>query len=263
MRDIFPDPSEAMSHPDPSRRAQIQMQKPLPKRFYKEVSVAGGEGGFSVLLDGRPVKTPAKNELSAPTARLAELLRDEWANQVDVIDPRSMPVTRLLNTAIDGVAADPQPVFEDLLRFSASDMLCYRAERPDNLVARQRDHWDPILDWAAQDLGASFILIEGVMPHDQPREAVAAVASRLRRHDSAIALAALHTITTLTGSALLALAFAEGRLTADEAWKLAHLDEDWTNEHWGTDAEAEHRRAKRLEEMQAAAAVFLALGPAV
>jgi chaperone required for assembly of F1-ATPase len=263
MRDFFPDPTEAMSHPDPTRRAQIQMQKPLPKRFYKEVSVGQSDAGYLVLLDGKPVRTPAKGELAAPTARLAELLRDEWASQVEVIDPRNMPVTRLVNTALDGVAADPQAVFEDILRFSASDMLCYRAEGPDNLVSRQRENWDPILDWAAQDVGARFILVEGVMPEDQPREAVSAFASRLYRHDSPIALAALHTITTLTGSALLALAFAEGRIDAQGAWHLAHLDEDWTNEHWGTDAEAEHRRAKRHEEMQAAAAVFSALRPAV
>ncbi|SMF69873.1 Chaperone required for the assembly of the F1-ATPase [Xaviernesmea oryzae] len=263
MREIFPDLSEAMSHADPTRRAQIQMQKPLPKRFYKEVSVSEGEGGHAIHLDGRPVKTPAKNGLVAPNARLAELLRDEWASQVEVIDPRTMPVTRLVNTAIDGIAADSQAVFEDILRFSASDMLCYRAEGPENLVIRQNERWDPIIDWAANELGARFILIEGVMPQEQPKEAIAAFAVTLRKYDTPIELAVIHTVTSLTGSALLALAFAEGRITAEEAWALAHLDEDWTNEHWGTDAEAEHRRAKRLEEMQAAAAVFLALrGPA-
>jgi chaperone required for assembly of F1-ATPase len=259
MRELFPDPSQALSHADPTRRAQIQMQKPLPKRFYTEVSIDRGEGGYAILLDGRPVKSPAKNALAVPTAELAELMRDEWASQVDVIDPRTMPVTRLVNTAIDGIAADPQAVFEDILRFSAGDMLCYRAESPEELVARQGEHWDPILDWAASALGARFILIEGVMPQEQPRETVAAFAASLRRYDSPISLAALHTITTLTGSAILALAFAEGQVTADAAWRLAHLDEDWTIEHWGTDAEAEHRRAKRLEEMQAAAAAFRAL----
>jgi chaperone required for assembly of F1-ATPase len=262
MRDLFPDPNEALSHPDPTRRAQIQMQKPLPKRFYKEVLVGQEDAGYTILLDGKPVRTPAKRMLAAPTSALAELLRTEWDSQVEVIDPRSMPVTRLVNTAIDGVASEPQAVFEDILRFSASDMLCYRAESPENLVARQQQMWDPVLDWASQDLGARFILIEGVMPAEQPREAVAAFAARLRRHDAAISLAALHTITTLTGSALLALAFAEDRLNADEVWNLAHLDEDWTNEHWGADAEAEQRRAKRQEEMRAAAAVFLALGAA-
>jgi chaperone required for assembly of F1-ATPase len=259
MRDIFPDPNEALSHPDPTRRAQIQMHKPLPKRFYAEVSVAEVEDGHTILLDGKPVKTPAKNALVAQTARMAELLRCEWADQVDVIDPRRMPVTRLVNTAIDGVSVEPQAVFEDLLRFSTSDMLCYRAEGPENLVARQIDQWDPILDWASDALGARFVLIEGIMPADQPKEAIAAFGQALRKYQTPIELAALHTITTLTGSALLALAFAQGRISADKAWALAHLDEDWTNEHWGADAEAEHRRKQRLEEMQAASAVFEAL----
>jgi chaperone required for assembly of F1-ATPase len=259
MRDILPDPSDILSRQDPTRRAQIQMQKPLPKRFYKEVSVAEGDGGYAILLDGKPVRTPARHPLTASTSELAELIRDEWANQVDAIDPRMMPVTRLMNTALDGIAPDPQPVFEDILRFSSSDMLCYRAEGPDNLVARQNERWDPLVEWAANDLGARFILIEGVMPQEQPKEATAAFAVTLRKYSSPVELAALHTVTTLTGSAILALAFAEGRVDAEEAWDLAHLDEDWTNEQWGTDAEAQHRREKRHEEMQAAVAVFVAL----
>lgn len=263
MRELFPDPSEAMSHPDPTRRAQIQMQKPLPKRFYTEVSIVEGEGGHAVHLDGRPVKTPAKAALAVPTARLAELLRDEWANQVEVIDPRTMPVTRLINTAIDGVAVEAQAVFEDILRFSSSDMLCYRAESPENLVLRQQQQWDPILDWAAKQHGARFELIEGVMPKDQPRDATAAFSSVLRKYDTAIELAVLHTVTTLTGSAILALAFAESHLAAEDIWRLAHLEEDWTAEHWGEDAEAQNRREKRHAEFQAAVAVFEALKPSV
>lgn len=263
MRELFPDPSEAMSHPDPTRRAQIQMQKPLPKRFYTEVSIVEGEGGHAVHLDGRPVKTPAKVALAVPTARLAELLRDEWANQVEVIDPRTMPVTRLINTAIDGVAVEAQAVFEDILRFSSSDMLCYRAESPENLVLRQQQQWDPILDWAANQHGARFELIEGVMPKDQPRDATAAFSSVLRKYDTAIELAVLHTVTTLTGSAILALAFAESHLAAEDIWRLAHLEEDWTAEHWGEDAEAQNRREKRHAEFQAAVAVFEALKPSV
>ncbi len=263
MRELFPDPSEAMSHPDPTRRAQIQMQKPLPKRFYTEVSIVEGEGGHAVHLDGRPVKTPAKAALAVPTARLAELLRDEWANQVEVIDPRTMPVTRLINTAIDGVAVEAQAVFEDILRFSSSDMLCYRAESPENLVLRQQQQWDPILDWAANQHGARFELIEGVMPKDQPRDATAAFSSVLRKYDTPIELAVLHTVTTLTGSAILALAFAESHLAAEDIWRLAHLEEDWTAEHWGEDAEAQNRREKRHAEFQAAVAVFEALKPSV
>ena len=261
MHDFFPDPSDMLTHADPTRRAQIQMQKPLPKRFYTEVSVTEGEEGHAIHLDGRPVKTPAKQSLVAPTAQLAELMRDEWASQVEVIDPRTMPVTRLVNTAIDGVAADPQAVFEDILRFSSSDALCYRADSPESLVARQNEKWDPIIDWAAMKLGARFVLIEGIMPQEQPKEAIAAFAVTLQKYDTPIELAALHTVTTLTGSAILALAFAEGEVSAEEAWALAHLDEDWTNEHWGTDAEAEHRRAQRLDELRAATETFLALRP--
>ena len=263
MRELFPDPSEAMSHPDPTRRAQIQMQKPLPKRFYTEVSIVEGEGGHAVHLDGRPVKTPAKAALAVPTSRLAELLRDEWANQVEVIDPRTMPVTRLINTAIDGVAVEAQAVFEDILRFSSSDMLCYRAESPENLVLRQQEQWDPVLDWAASHHGACFELIEGVMPREQPRDATAAFSAVLRKYDAPIELAVLHTVTTLTGSAILELAFAEGHLAAEDIWKLAHLEEDWTAEHWGEDAEAQNRREKRHAEFQAAVAVFEALKPSV
>lgn len=262
MRELFELP-EGLSHPDPTRRAQIQMKRPLPKRFYTNVSVDQGDDGYAIHLDGRPVRTPAKSPLVAPTAALAELMRAEWDAQVEHIDPGTMPVTKLVNTAIDGVAIDPQAVFEDILRFSSSDLLCYRADGPEELVARQSEHWDPLVDWAANDLGARFILIEGIMPQDQPREAIAAFAVTLRKYDTPIELACLHTVTTLTGSAILALAFAEDRLSADEAWSLAHLDEDWTDEHWGVDTEAQQRRAKRQDELQASAAAFLSLRPAV
>jgi chaperone required for assembly of F1-ATPase len=157
------------------------------------------------------------------------------------------------------VATDTQAVFDDIVRFSTSDLLCYRADSPDALVRRQAERWDRVLDWWANDLGARFMLIEGVMHHDQPPEAIAAFSTALRRHSDAMALAAVHTITTLTGSALLATAFAEGFLPMEEVWSLAHLDEDWTIEHWGSDEEAEQRRALRFEEFKAAVNVFLAL----
>lgn len=259
MRDLLNDLSEGLSHPDPIRRAQIQMSKPLPKRFYKAVSVAEHEDGFAIELDGKAVRTPARNVLVVPTRTLADLVAREWDAQAEVIDPGVMPVTRLVNTAIDGIATDPQAVFEDLLRFSGTDMLCYRADGPEELVARQAEQWDPVLDWAADKLGARFILVEGIMHHEQPKEAIAAVSATLRRHDSAMALAALHVVTALTGSALLALAFAEGELSMDKVWALAHLDEDWTIEHWGSDEEAEERRAQRLIDFQAATDVFSAL----
>jgi len=259
MRDLLNDLSDGLSHPDPVRRAQIRMKKPLPKRFYKDVSVGESEDGYAIELDGKPVKTPARRTLVAPTRALAQLLSAEWQRQAEVIDPATMPVTRLVNTALDGVAADLQAVFEDILRFSSSDLLCYRADSPERLVERQAERWDPVIDWAAQDLGARFILAEGVMHQEQPREATAAFAVTLRKYDTALELACLHTVTTLTGSAILALAFAEGRLPLAEVWSLAHIDEDWTIEHWGSDAEAEQRRADRFAEFQAATEVFSAL----
>ncbi|NEJ25476.1 ATPase [Rhizobium leguminosarum] len=259
MRDLLNDLSEGLSHPDPIRRAQIQMMKPLPKRFYTDVAVAEHEGGFAITLDGKMVRTPARQILAVPTEALARLAAAEWRAQVEVIDPMSMPVTRLVNTALDGVASNAQAILEDILRFSSTDLICYRADGPELLVERQAERWDPVIDWAANDLGARFILIEGVMHKEQPREATAAFAVTLARYDSPMALAALHTVTTLTGSAILALAFAEGRVTTEEAWSLAHLDEDWTIEHWGSDEEAEERRTKRFAEFKAAADVFFAL----
>ncbi|MFS2154475.1 ATP12 family chaperone protein [Rhizobium sp. Rhizsp42] len=262
MRDLLNDLSEGLSHPDPIRRAQIQMKKPLPKRFYTDVSVSeaqGAEAGFVVELDGKAVRTPARNLLAAPTRKLAELMADEWKAQGDEIDPAAMPLTKLINTAIDGVSTDTQAVFEDILRFSGTDMLCYRAEGPEELVARQTKLWDPVLDWASNALGARFILAEGIVHQQQPQSAIAAFSAGLRKHDNAIALAVLHTITTLTGSALLALAFAEGELDETEVWSLAHLEEDWTIEHWGSDEEAEERRALRFIDFLAATRAFLAL----
>jgi chaperone required for assembly of F1-ATPase len=259
MRDLLNDLSGDLSHPDPIRRAQVRMKKPLPKRFYIQVTVSPGEGGYAVELDGKVVKTPARNVLAAPTQALASLIAGEWERQQDVVDPSTMQVTRLVNTALDGVAANPQAVFDDILRFSSSDLICYRAEGPERLVELQSECWDPLIGWAAHDLGARFVLAEGVMHQDQPREAVAAFAETLRKYETPLELACLHTMTTLTGSAILALALAEGRLALQDVWSLAHLDEDWTIEHWGSDEEAEKRRAARFDEFRAAADVFSAL----
>ncbi len=260
MRDLLNDLSEGLSHPDPIRRAQIQMQKPLPKRFYKDVTIAkiGEEGTYTIHLDGKAVRTPAKHPLVVRTKALAELLRAEWDAQTEVVDPGTMPISRHVNTAIDGLANDTQAVFEDILRFSSSDMICYRAGEPQELVKRQTDQWDPVIEWAANTLGARFILVEGVMHKEQPREAIAAFAVTLRKYDTAIELAALHTVTSLTGSAILALALAENEYSLEEIWALAHLDEDWTAEQWGEDDEARERRAARFIDMRAADAVLRA-----
>ena len=259
MRDLLNDLSEGLSHPDPIRRAQIQMKKPLPKRFYKDVTLSPDKDGHAIALDGKVVKTPARHSLALPTEALARLVAAEWARQVDVIDPATMPVTRLVNTAIDGVASESQAVFDEIVRFSGSDLLCYRADGPERLVARQSERWNPVIERAAREIGARFILAEGVIHQEQPREAISSFAAALQKYDTPMELASLHTITTLTGSAILALAFADGWLPLADIWSLAHLDEDWTIEHWGSDEEAEHRRAQRFEEFQAATDVFSAL----
>ncbi|MGA1803625.1 ATP12 family chaperone protein [Rhizobium sp. HT1-10] len=256
MREDLTDFTQQLSDPDPVRRAQIAMKKPLPKRFYAEVSVSEGEGGFAVKLDGRPVKTPARNALAVPNATLAAGIAEEWRAQVEVIDPMTMPLTRMVNTAIDGIASDPQAVSDDIVRYAGIDLLCYRAATPTELVRRQAERWDPVLAWAAEALGATFLLVEGVMHREQPKEAVDAFRQRLSNYATPLQLAGLHTMTTLMGSAILSLAFAESRLSAEDAWSLAHLDEDWTSQQWGSDAEAEHRRALRLAEFMTAADVF-------
>lgn len=259
LSDIFGTFRPEHSHEDPVRRAQIQMKRPLPKRFYAAVSVEADGDGFAVKLDGRAVKTPARNTLTLPTLRLAELVAAEWREQKDVIDPATMPVTRLANTAIDAVAEQVDTVAAEILRFAGTDMIFYRVDTPQELVERQNASWNPVLDWAADALGARFILAVGVMHQEQPKAAIDAFERALSRHRDPFALSALHVMTTLTGSALIGLALVEGRLSLEEAWTLAHLDEDWTDEHWGIDAEAANRRAKRFEEMRAAHAVFSAL----
>jgi chaperone required for assembly of F1-ATPase len=261
MRDILNDleAGKHLSDPDPVRRAQNLMKTPLPKRFYADVTVAAAAEGFAVHLEGKPVRTPAKTILTLPTQEAARLVADEFAAQKENIDPVSMPVTRLVNTAVDGVAQDMQAVLEDILRFSSSDLLCYRADGPEKLVARQAEAWDPVIDWARSALGARFVLAEGVMHVEQPREAIGAIGIHLKLLDDPLRLAALHLMTSLTGSALLALAVEAGELDVEAAWAAAHVDEDWQIEHWGEDFEAAQRHKSRKADMLAAANLLEAL----
>ncbi|WP_421391071.1 ATP12 family chaperone protein [Brucella abortus] len=260
MRDILSDleAGKQLSDENPIVQAQKQMQAQLPKRFYEKAEVAESEGGFAVHLDGRPVKTPARNLLLLPTRAAAQIVADEFAAQEKLIDPGKMPATRLVNTAIDGIAQDPQAVFEDILRFAGTDMLCYRADSPQELVSRQTENWDPLIDWM-ESLGARFALAEGVMHVEQPREAIAAFSVHMAGFKDPLALAALHTMTTLMGSAIIALAVAKGEISAEKGWAIAHIDEDWTIEHWGSDAEAIERRKNREIEMMVAARLLEAI----
>lgn len=232
--------------------------RPHRKRFYRTAAVAkGGMGGFAVVLDGKPVLTPGKRPFVLPTAALAGAAAAEWNAQGSAIDPAAMPLTRLANSAIDGVAGREAAVAADITAYAGRDLLCYRAEAPEALAARQAALWNPVLRWAEVRFEARFAVTAGIMPVAQDAAVLSGVQRALDGR-TAFALAALHVLTTLTGSAVLALAVAEKHLAAEAAWDAAHVDEDWQAAHWGRDAEAAARQERRRQEFSAAAK-FLAL----
>ncbi len=249
--DLAPAPQER----DPLRAAQARPQ--LPKRFYKAAKAAAVEGGFAVLLDDKPVRTPGRQPLLLPSAELAEAVAAEWAGQGETIDPASMPLTRLANSAIDGVAAQRAEVEADVVKYAGSDLVCYRAGEPEGLARAQSQAWDPLIALARDAYAARFALAEGVTFVEQPPAAVEAIARAVRAYvaegpGAHIRLAALHAMTTLTGSCLIALAVADRHFDVDRAWAAAHVDEDFQISLWGVDAEAQARRARRFAEMRAA-----------
>jgi chaperone required for assembly of F1-ATPase len=224
------------------------------KRFYKDVSVAPDN---SILLDGKPIKTPAKAALSAPTRALAEAIAQEWRDQGADIEPATMLLTKLANTAIDRGDPMREAFLQELADYARSDLLCYRASEPAALVARQVAGWDPLLDWVKTRFAVSLRVTHGVRPVAQHDESVAAFTRYLDNYDR-WRLVALQSATKVTGSLILALAMAEGRLDAAEAFALSRIDEAFQAENWGQDAEAEERALHLAQEL-AAAARFLAL----
>src|ERR1700722_3609838 len=250
MRELF----ENAPPDDPIEATRRSMRTALPRRFYATVATAAVADGYAVRLDDKPVRTPARRVLAAPTLALAEAIAAEWQAQKDIIDPAKMPLTRLANAIIDGVADAPLPVADEIAKYLASDLLFYRAGSPSGVVERQARHWDPILDWARQALGADFKLGEGVVYVAQPQAALAA--ARVAIPLEPWRLGAVHVVTTLTGSALIALAMARGALSAEAAWQAAHVDEDWNMTQWGRDEMAIVRRDFRFAEFQAAATVL-------
>ena len=262
MRDILEDAEGAIDRGDigPGKSNRGQDKPSFPKRFYSDVTVEETGHGFIVKLDGKSLKTPGKNDLVLPTRSTAQCVADEWAAVEDEINPLKLPITRLANTAVDGVANEMQAVMEDITRYAASDLLCYRADTPEGLQDKQREHWDPVLDWALSEFGASFEITTGIMSIAQPKEAIAAFGQRLKAHEDAFKLTALHTFTSITGSAILALAIAEKFLDEDKAWQAAHVDEDWNISQWGEDFEAAERRKQRQTDFKAAHKLFITLG---
>jgi chaperone required for assembly of F1-ATPase len=258
MRELFEEALGA-SPLDPEEAVRRTSRTPRRKRFYARAGVAEAPDGFSVVLDDKPIRTPSGRAVAAPSLQIAEGIAAEWEAQQEFIDPMTMPLTRLANSVVNGVVDQVDAVAEDIAKYFGSDLLFYRAGYPEALVAREAEHWDPVLFWAADTLGAHFILAEGIVHVRQPDAAVAAARAALPK--DAWSIAALHVVTTLTGSALLALALLRGRLDPDRVWKAAHVDEDWNIEKWGVDEEVAARRAARLVDFRAAAGVLKALNP--
>lgn len=237
------------------------MVKPGAKRFYKSVDVREEADGFAILLDNRPIKTPAGHPLRAPTHKLADAIAAEWRGQGETLAPDTMPLTKSLNTALDRITANRAAIVDDLAKYAASDLLCYRADAPQELVRRQTQAWDPWLEWAAERFGARLASTTGVAPIAQTGESLARLRSAVDAHDNH-QLVALHAGVTITGSAILGLAFAARALTAEQVFASAQVDETYQAEHWGTDAEAEKARSNRLADLKAAEEYLKLIGEA-
>jgi chaperone required for assembly of F1-ATPase len=230
----------------------------LPKRFFAKAHVEPRDGGFALLLDGRVARTPARRALSLPSEATALALAEEWNGLGTVIDPRLMPLTRLVNAAIDGVALQMAETLAEVSRYLRSDLLVYRAGDPQALVEAQSDAWDRVLAWCRDMYGARFVLAEGVVFVAQPPATLFAMEQGLAAAvgegpRAPFRLAALNVMTVLTGSALLALAVLRGFLSAEAGWSAAHVDETFQEQRWGADAEALARRHARWQDMRAAA----------
>lgn len=222
------------------------------KRFYRDVTVAPGEHGHRILLDGRPLRTPARHPLTAPTASLAEAIADEWRGQGDTIRPAALPLTRLASTAIDRMPAERQAAIEELVAYAETDLVCYRAAEPFELVQRQHQAWQPMLDWLTSTYGVKLTVTTSILPVAQP----AAARLRLRGAVQDLGdwpLVGMHMATTALGSLVLGLGLLHGRLDAETALAASLLDELFEIERWGSDVEAERRHQALRRDLHAAA----------
>jgi chaperone required for assembly of F1-ATPase len=258
MRELFEEAS-GLSPLDPQELVRRAVRAPRRKRFYAKAGAVETSGGLAVTLDDKPIRTPSGRQVVVPAKEIADAIVAEWDAQKEFIDPLTMPMTRFANSVVDAVVDRVEAVTEDMAKYFETDLLFYRAGHPEALVARETAHWDPLLFWARDALGAHFILTQGIVHVRQPDSAIAAVRAALPR--DAWSIAALHVITTLTGSALLALALLRGVVDQDQVWAAAHVDEDWNIEKWGVDEEVAARRAGRLVDFRAAARILKAMNP--
>jgi chaperone required for assembly of F1-ATPase len=256
MRDFL---EEAYEHrQDGYGRAQAADKVPLMKRFYKAVTLEPVEGGHAILLDGKNMKTPSGKPVHVPTLALAEAMSREWEAQRDVIDFRSMPLVRLVHSAIESGLEGAQGFRDEIVKYAGNDLLLYRADTPDSLVKEQEDAWDPVLIALARQFGILFKPTVGIIHQPQPEETLAKLADTLESEDY-LSLVGLMQITSLTGSGLLAIAHRRGLVDADAVWAAAHVDEDHNVRLWGEDEEAQRRRQYRFIEFNAALRLLEAL----
>ena len=227
------------------------------KRVYTRAEASPVEGGWQIMLDGRPVKTPGRQGLVVPSERLGQAIAGEWQAQGDEVNPRAMPLTGLANAAIDRVAPDPEKFAAELARYAEADLFCYRAEGPQSLIARQGETWDPLLAWARRRFDVDFTTTSGIIHSPQPEATVKRLTAALAALDP-FRLAGMSPLVTIGGSLVAALALAEEAFPADDLWVAVSLDERWQLEKWGSDTEAEAARESRRAEFMAAAR-FLAL----
>jgi chaperone required for assembly of F1-ATPase len=208
------------------------------KRFWKEAAAVRDEDGWAIELDGKPLRTPARQRLVLPTEALAMAIANEWKGAGEEIDPRAMPLTGLANAAIDRIAADPQAFAAELAKYAESDLACYRADTPRALVLRQEESWDTLLSWARGRFDVDFCTTAGIVHVAQPDATVRRLGDVVGSLDP-FRLAGLSSLVTIGGSLVAALAVLEGHLTPEQAWQAVTIDEQWQAEQWGADAEAQ------------------------
>lgn len=232
-------------------RAQAHAKRQLPKRFYKIAAAQPTDGGFAVGLDGKVPRTPGMKHVVVPTETIAGAMATEWAAQGEVIDPETMPMVRLVNSAVEAGAEAARALRAEIVKYAANDLLLYRAEFPEGLVRRQEEHWDTALVKLARHFGVAFQPTLGIVHQPQPAATLARLDEALAPEDHFV-LAALNAITSITGSGLLAIALRQGLLDPEQVWLAAHVDEDFNVSQWGEVEEIATRRRKRRLEFDAA-----------
>jgi chaperone required for assembly of F1-ATPase len=249
MREFLDD---AHAHRDDGYgRAQAHVKRELPKRFYKDAAVKAVDGGFAVGLDGRVPKTPGMKQVIVPSEEIAQALAAEWSAQGEFIDPQTMPLVRLVNSAVEAGEETMPALRDEIVKYAGNDLLLYRADTPEGLVKRQEQHWDAALVALARHLDIAFQPTVGILHQPQPAATLSKLSTALD-DEPLLALTAMNAITSITGSGLLAIAHRHGLLDAERTWLAAHVDEDYNVELWGEVEEITTRRAKRRAEFDAA-----------